>query len=785
MKIFSFKNILIFVLSISFFAFFISIKLFFLDQCYTTKIFSSYKSFGYNHIKQCYSKKNLEHNIKKLSKDFPIFFEFLRKKKRNYYGSSNQDLITFSNTSYMKNSRDHLENYKYISGIINKKVYENIKLTDKESLIESSNWIRSHGGNWNTHYSNSEKINKNNINELRLIWKNQSIVNNKIKKEYKQNVQLNPIIINKKLLYATPDNKLLAVEVKTGNKIWELQSLVPPSRRGMVGFIDKKKNEYLFLPVGGKIYKINSKNGKLMFDFGDHGAIDSGTIIAPMIYKNFLVSVTLSRAIQTFDINTGKRLFSKTIHPERNFSGATPWGGVALDKANGLVFLVTGNPIPSLYGVNRVGANKNSSSVIAFNLNTQKILWTFQDVNHDLWDFDISSPPILHNLKIGDKLYEVVIALTKTGNVLLLERRTGKPIFDLRYKKAPLSDVPGEIISNYQLDLEKPEKFAKTDFNKSDYNKLPINKIKEIDKLMINSKHGWFEPPSFRKNLITFGLHGGAQWPGAAIDPFNQELFIPTNNVPWSLRLSMRSMEWNYKKFTKDREMLNLYYEKCSSCHGKSRNGIKIKSGEKLIKYVPSLVGLSGDMAKPLFGNRYIEKKFQTAHLNKFKDIDLKRMKMLFSEWDNHLYKKKLIRVDSNKDSWVQFLTSDSLPASNPPWGYIAKIDLVTGKLKWKKTIGKKLINNKWIETGSSIFGGVALNKSGILFVTGTDDNFIYAIDSKTGKDLWSYEMEASGSAPPIIYEVDGKEYLSVVSTGGTYHNYKKKDSSIYTFSVN
>ncbi len=784
MKVFTFKNIFIFFLITSLFTIFITIKLFFLNDCYTVKVFSAYKSFGYNHLRQCYSKNYLERNIKKLSKDFPVIFEFLRKQKRNYYGGSNQDLLTIPNKDNIENIRDNIENYKYTKGIINKKDYENIKLKDQESLIESSLWNRSHGGNWNTHYSNSDKINKYNINKLKLVWKNQSIVNSKLKKEYKQNVQLNPIIINKKLFYATPDYKLMAVDAITGRKIWELQSLFPPSRRGMVGLVDKKKNEYLFLPVGGKIYKINAKNGKLISDFGKNGAISSGTIIAPMIYKNFLVSVTLSRAIQTFDINTGKKLFSRSIHPERNFSGGAPWGGTALDEANGLVFVVTGNPIPSIYGVNRAGANKNSSSIIAFDLNTQKILWTFQDVNHDLWDYDISSPPLLHNLKINDKFYEVVIALTKTGNVILLERKTGEPIFDLRYKKAPPSDVPGEITSNYQLDLEKPEKFAKIDFTKSDYDELPINKIKEIDKLMLKSKSGWFEPPSFRKNLVIFGLHGGAQWPGAALDPINQELFIPTNNVPWSLSLSMQSMELSYKNFTKDKEILDLYYERCASCHGKTRNGVKIKSREKLIKYVPSLVGLSGDMAKPLFGDRYIEKKFQNIHLNQFKDIDLKRMIKLFTEWDNYLYKNKLIRVDSNSNSWIQFLTSDSLPASNPPWGYIAKIDLATGKLKWKKTIGKKLIDNKWIETGSSIFGGVALNKNGILFVTGTDDHYIYAIDSETGKELWSYEMEASGSAPPTIYEINGKEYISVVSTGGIYHNYKEKDSSIYTFSL-
>ena len=193
-------------------------------------------------------KKNLEHNIKKLSKDFPIFFEFLRKQKRNYYGSSNQDLLFFSNISDMENRRDNLANYKYTKGLINKTDYENIKLTDQESTIESSNWIRSHGGNWNTHYSNSEKINKDNINELKLVWKNKSINDSELKKEHKQIIQLNPIIINHKLLYATPDNKLLAVEAKTGKKIWELQSLFPISRRGMVGFIDKKKmNIYSYL----------------------------------------------------------------------------------------------------------------------------------------------------------------------------------------------------------------------------------------------------------------------------------------------------------------------------------------------------------------------------------------------------------------------------------------------------------------------------------------------------------------------------------------------------------
>ena len=92
--------------------------------------------------------------------------------------------------------------------------------------------------------------------------------------------------------------------------------------------------------------------------------------------------------------------------------------------------------------------------------------------------------------------------------------------------------------------------------------------------------------------------------------------------------------------------------------------------------------------------------------------------------------------------------------------------------------------NGEKIKIGTPIFGGLALNSSGILFVTGTDDNLAYAIDTKTGEEMWSYQMDAAGSAPPIIFNYNGKQYVSFVSTGGRYHNYKEQASSIYTFGI-
>ena len=90
----------------------------------------------------------------------------------------------------------------------------------------------------------------------------------------------------------------------------------------------------------------------------------------------------------------------------------------------------------------------------------------FQDVAHDLWDFDIASPPILHDLKIGNKVYEVVISTTKTGNTIILERKTGKPIFNIDYKKAPSSNLIGDFAWPFQIFLKNLKDFLKLNMEK-------------------------------------------------------------------------------------------------------------------------------------------------------------------------------------------------------------------------------------------------------------------------------------------------------------------------------
>ena len=109
-----------------------------------------------------------------------------------------------------------------------------------------------------------------------------------------------------------------------------------------------------------------------------------------MIYQDKLITGFTS--LNIFNKNSGMLLKKIKFHPKRNFQGGVSWGGVAMDQKKGIVYVTTGNPRPGSYGVNRPGSNENSGSIIAFDINNQKIKWSFQETAHDLWDYDIASP---------------------------------------------------------------------------------------------------------------------------------------------------------------------------------------------------------------------------------------------------------------------------------------------------------------------------------------------------------------------------------------------------------
>ena len=127
------------------------------------------------------------------------------------------------------------------------------------------------------------------------------------------------------------------------------------------------------------------------------------------------------------------------------------------------------------------------------------------------------------------------------------------------------------------------------------------------------------------------------------------------------------------------------------------------------------------------------------------------------------------------------FVDDNNNYLTNYPQGEIVSYDMEKGKIEWRIPFG--YIGNKNLGTFNR--GGLTLTNDGTLFATGTPDKKIYAFDASSGKELWSYDMELSGNAPPTIYEFDGIKYMSVITTGGYNFKFPDRGTILYTFRIN
>ena len=130
------------------------------------------------------------------------------------------------------------------------------------------------------------------------------------------------------------------------------------------------------------------------------------------------------------------------------------------------------------------------------------MLWNFKKLT-DIWNYDIASPPILTSIELNKKNIDVVVTPTKYGNTLVLDRLTGKSIFDYVEIKAPLSNIPGEKTSFYQKEFNLPESFSNKYFKENDVTNLSEKSAKYIRNKIKDATFGFFVPHSTdRKNII-------------------------------------------------------------------------------------------------------------------------------------------------------------------------------------------------------------------------------------------------------------------------------------------
>ncbi|MGH6630658.1 MAG: PQQ-binding-like beta-propeller repeat protein, partial [Burkholderiales bacterium] len=163
----------------------------------------------------------------------------------------------------------------------------------------------------------------------------------------------------------------------------------------------------------------------------------------------------------------------------------------------------------------------------------------YQLVRHDLWDYDLPTPPNLVTVSHGGRQIEAVAQVTKTGYVFLFERATGKPLFEIIERSAPQSDVPGEQAAAKQVYPVKPPPFARQGFTENDLTDLSPAAREYVREKIKGLRHGSiFTPISLQGTVQMPGLHGGATWSGASFDPATGLLYVNANDMPCLTRVT-------------------------------------------------------------------------------------------------------------------------------------------------------------------------------------------------------------------------------------------------------
>ncbi|MBL7873573.1 MAG: PQQ-binding-like beta-propeller repeat protein [Cyclobacteriaceae bacterium] len=687
-------------------------------------------------------------------------------------------------------------------------------------------WPVYNGGKEGLKYSSLTQINTTNVTQLGVAWTYHTGDADTL---HHSQIQCNPIMIDGVLYGVGPQMKLFAIDAATGIHKWTFDVNANTefdsnrsafhnmiNSRGVAYWSDGKEDKRIFFTAGSNTFAIDAATGKPISSFGDNGSIDLhenlGRDVSTLfvvnsspgiVYNNLLILGTrvdeeppsAPGHIRAYDVVSGKLQWIFHTIPQpgedgyetwenkeawKHIGGANTWSGFSLDEERGILFAPTGSAAYDFYGGKRKGANLYANCLLALDAATGKRIWHFQFMHHDLWDKDLPTPPALITVTRNGKKIDAVAQTTKNGMVYTFERETGKPIFDIEEIKVPTeTDLDGERVWPTQPIPVLPKPFVRQTLTENDINPyLDSSEQVEVKEKMKGYRYGnMFLPPGKVPSLIFPGYDGGAEWGGSAFDPQTEILYVNANEMAWVMKMN-ENKKPVLKKETWLEAGLRLYNQNCLACHGADRKGtgnnptlINIHAKYKSQELVELFN--SGRRMMPAFKHLGEEEKNALASLILALKSDLKKdFKAPTKPFDsvNH--------VPYKMAGYNKFLSNEGYPAISPPWGTLNAINMGTGELVWKTTLGEypQLKARGIPPTGTENYGGPVVTAGGLVFIAATSDNKFRAFEKATGKLLWEYTLPASGFASPAIYEWEGKQYV-VIACGGGKLNTKSGDA--------
>lgn len=464
------------------------------------------------------------------------------------------------------------------------------------SAASDSDWPSYGRTPYGDRHSPLSQINTSNVSRLEVAWRFHT---GEGAPEFKTRsptaLEVTPLVFRGTMYLSTPLGRVFALDPVTGVQRWVFDPQIDRTiqfgdfaNRGVALWVDSGvvngsgcSARVFVATIDTRLIALDAATGSLCTDFGARGivnlrdglrnapafaseyeetspptVVDGVVVVGSAVADNNRIDAA-SGEVRGFDARTGALRWTfdpvpqsgadpasaTWIGPNAHRSGAAnSWTVFAADPVRKTVYIATSSPSVDYFGGERKGRNEYGNSVVAIQAATGKVLWHFQTVRHDLWDYDNASPPALVTLDVGGRRVDAVLQGTKTGQLFVLNRDTGASLFPLTEDVVPKSDVPGEEawptqILGSGLPPLSPQTLTRDQVwgpTAPDHDAC----LKWFDELRHD---GTFTPPSTRGSLIIPSNVGGAHWGGVAFDPVDQAVVVPTNRIAAVITLIPRA----------------------------------------------------------------------------------------------------------------------------------------------------------------------------------------------------------------------------------------------------
>jgi alcohol dehydrogenase (cytochrome c) len=327
---------------------------------------------------------------------------------------------------------------------------------------EPHNWLTYYGAYDGQRYSVLDQINAANVKSLRPAWTFQHAPMTLMAAHATYSFQATPIVVDGVMYVSGWNGFVWALDAVSGQLLWEYQHAVPLDTPLCCGNINRgvavAKGKVIYATPDGHLIALDAVTGKRVWNrvFADIRAGESATV-APLVVKN-LVLIGASGGefgvrghIDAFDIDTGRPAWRRYTIPRPNEPGGDTWGNATAWQRGGgttwitgsydpelnLVYWGTGNPGPDFRGDLRPGDNLFTNSVLALNPDDGTIRWHYQWTPHDLWDYD----GVGENILFEQDRRKLLAHFDKNGHLFILDRTNGKFVKAVKFTETTWGDI--------------------------------------------------------------------------------------------------------------------------------------------------------------------------------------------------------------------------------------------------------------------------------------------------------------------------------------------------------